>query len=111
MSQPPKSTMRAPAARCRALRGVVFSKASPANKEKGVVRAIPLASPLCPGYLRDLTPSVDGRPSLSRDRGYAPDPTVLLPESLRVLPLRRPGASAPRALPVGCAHSTAPARG
>src|SRR5438477_5725221 len=51
MSQPPKSTMRAPAARWMALSGVLLSTLSPGRKGKGEA-ADPLR-PVCPFYLRD----------------------------------------------------------
>src|SRR6185503_16341086 len=56
MSQPPKSTMRAPAARWRALRGVVFGIASPLRERKrGEQASLARPSVLAP---ERLAPSV-----------------------------------------------------
>src|SRR5688500_15671950 len=94
MSQPPKSTVLAPAARCRALRGVVLSTNSPvARKQKGHASDA-CVTPLS-FYLRDCgstaTCPFGGRPRrLSPESGNSFRPrTVHWPESLWVLPLRR----------------------
>src|SRR3954453_2015106 len=52
MSQPPKSTMRAPLARWVALSGVIFG-IEPLQETKRAGASFSLARPLCPWYLRD----------------------------------------------------------
>src|SRR5512143_1564533 len=68
MSQPPKSTIRAPAARWMALSGVVFGTVSPARKEKGRrgwFRVAP--SVLLPERLRPRdAAALPGAPSVGR---------------------------------------------
>src|SRR4051812_48794292 len=96
--------MRAPEARCVALSGVFLAMILP-QERKGAGE--PSGSrPLCPWYLRDYgrvrrSPLRwvagilrDARPPLSRVRAIARCRSVLLPESLRVLPLRRRRADA-----------------
>ena len=97
MSQPPKSTMRAPAARWTALSGVCLQHALlPAEREKGEA-VVPLR-PVCPFYLRDCG-------AMQRSRrcpfGGPPSPRAAalqidllsaqssLPERFRELRLRR----------------------
>src|SRR5215472_13962457 len=96
MSQPPKSTIRAPAARWLALSGVCLSKGRlPVEKRRGERSFRFAPSVLLPERLRRYSagaPSVDRR--LILERGRSPDANcvraVLLPERLRELRLRRP---------------------
>ena len=88
MSQPPKSTMRAPASRWAALSGVVFgmAKALPEN-EKGPGKPEALAWPLCPLYLRDYG-AARGTASPFGGRAGFQQPGRRSPESGIASPLR-----------------------
>src|SRR5207245_1685280 len=98
MSQPPKSTILAPAARCAALSGVCRSMASPGQQKKGDTVDSGLApSVLLPERLRRRTKAAPDAPSVGRpnalgrplSRLVAAPAQSWVPERLRELRLRR----------------------
>src|SRR5438552_13019309 len=95
MSQPPKSTIFAPAARCTALSGVCLSTASPGRQKRANHRH--RFRPVCPFYLRDCgamllapdAPSVGHPFRRPLSRLVAAPAQSWVPERLRELRLRR----------------------
>src|SRR5258706_12267993 len=102
MSQPPKSTIRAPAARCNSLSGVILGKFATRKKiEKGSGKRwrLPDPSVLLP---ERLAPSVDGLAVALQNPESSPGPNG--PFCLRVCggyPFGAPAATALQRLPIG----------